>query len=51
MFSLSLDDFKTVRARIAPFKAPREVEFFSEIPRTETGKVQRFKLRQRAAEE
>ena len=40
-----------VRARIAPFKAPREVEFVSEIPRTETGKVQRFKLRQRAAEE
>ncbi len=36
---------------IAPFKAPREIEFVSELPRTETGKVQRFKLRQRAAAE
>src|SRR5690348_9382741 len=31
--------------RIAPFKAPREIEFVTEIPRTETGKVQRYKLR------
>lgn len=36
---------------IAPFKAPREIEFVTELPRTETGKVQRFKLRQRAAAE
>jgi 2-aminobenzoate-CoA ligase len=36
-------------ARIAPFKAPREIEFVSELPRTETGKVQRYKLRQKAA--
>ena len=36
---------------IAPFKAPREIEFVMELPRTETGKVQRFKLRQRAAAE
>jgi 2-aminobenzoate-CoA ligase len=34
-------------ARIAPFKAPREIEFVSELPRTETGKVQRYKLRDR----
>jgi 2-aminobenzoate-CoA ligase len=38
-------------ARIAPFKAPREIEFVSELPRTETGKVQRYKLRQKAATE
>jgi 2-aminobenzoate-CoA ligase len=36
------------KARIAPFKAPREIEFVRELPRTETGKVQRYKLRRRA---
>jgi 2-aminobenzoate-CoA ligase len=40
-----------VRSRIAPFKTPREIEFVSELPRTETGKVQRFRLRERAAGE
>jgi 2-aminobenzoate-CoA ligase len=39
------------KANIAPFKAPREIEFVSELPRTETGKVQRFKLRQKTAAE
>lgn len=38
-----------VRARIAPFKTPREIEFVDALPRTETGKVQRFRLRQKAA--
>jgi 2-aminobenzoate-CoA ligase len=33
------------KAQIAPFKAPREIEFLSELPRTETGKLQRYKLR------
>jgi 2-aminobenzoate-CoA ligase len=33
------------KTRIAPFKAPREIEFVRELPRTETGKVQRYKLR------
>jgi 2-aminobenzoate-CoA ligase len=33
------------RAQIAPFKAPREIEFVAELPRTETGKLQRYKLR------
>lgn len=36
---------------IAPFKAPREIEFVHELPRTETGKVQRYKLRNRASTE
>jgi len=35
-----------VKKEIAPYKYPRAVEFVSELPRTETGKVQRFKLRQ-----
>ena len=35
-----------VKATIAPFKYPRKVVFLSALPRTETGKLQRFKLRQ-----
>jgi 2-aminobenzoate-CoA ligase len=35
------------KARIAPFKAPREIEFVDALPRTQTGKVQRFKLREK----
>lgn len=35
-----------VKASIAPFKYPREIEFLAGLPRTETGKLQRFKLRQ-----
>ena len=37
-----------VKATIAPFKYPRVVEFVTALPRTETGKLQRFKLRQGA---
>jgi 2-aminobenzoate-CoA ligase len=35
-----------VKAEIAPYKYPRRVAFLSALPRTETGKLQRFKLRQ-----
>ncbi|MDI9330333.1 MAG: AMP-binding protein [Alphaproteobacteria bacterium] len=35
-----------VKASIAPFKYPRKVLFLNALPRTETGKLQRFKLRQ-----
>jgi 2-aminobenzoate-CoA ligase len=35
-----------VKASIAPFKYPREIAFVSALPRTETGKLQRFKLKQ-----
>ena len=35
-----------VKKSIAPYKYPREIEFMTELPRTETGKLQRFKLRQ-----
>lgn len=34
-----------VKARIAPYKYPRRVEFIEELPRTETGKLQRYRLR------
>ena len=34
-----------VKQAIAPYKYPRAVEFVAELPRTETGKLQRFKLR------
>jgi 2-aminobenzoate-CoA ligase len=33
------------KARIAPYKYPRAIEFVEALPRTETGKLQRFKLR------
>jgi len=33
------------KTQIAPFKAPREIEFVAALPRTETGKLQRYKLR------
>ncbi len=34
-----------VKASLAPFKYPRQIEFVDKLPRTETGKLQRFKLR------
>mgnify|MGYP000471025028 CR=1 FL=1 len=34
-----------VKATLAPFKYPRQIEFIGRLPRTETGKLQRFKLR------
>ncbi|MEO7096084.1 MAG: benzoate-CoA ligase family protein, partial [Polyangiales bacterium] len=36
-----------VKAKLAPFKYPRWVEFVDELPKTATGKIQRFKLRAR----
>ncbi|MDQ3505761.1 MAG: AMP-dependent synthetase, partial [Actinomycetota bacterium] len=35
-----------VKAKLAGYKTPKAVEFRAEIPRTSTGKVQKFKLRQ-----
>jgi 2-aminobenzoate-CoA ligase len=35
-----------VKATIAPYKYPRAIEFLPSLPRTETGKLQRFRLRQ-----
>ncbi len=39
-----LQDF--VKREIAPYKYPRAIEFVEQLPRTETGKLQRYKLRQ-----
>lgn len=35
-----------VKSTLAPFKYPRQIEFVGSLPRTETGKLQRFRLRQ-----
>ena len=40
----AMQDF--VKQTIAPYKYPRAIEFRNELPRTETGKLQRFRLRQ-----
>ncbi|AXH96610.1 AMP-binding protein [Ornithinimicrobium avium] len=40
-----------VKGAIAPYKYPRQIEFLDALPRTSTGKVQRFVLRQDAAAE
>jgi benzoate-CoA ligase len=42
-----LQDF--VRSKIAEYKRPRWIEFVEALPKTATGKTQRFKLRQAAA--
>lgn len=34
-----------VKSRLAPYKYPRWIEFVSDLPKTATGKIQRFKLR------
>ncbi len=39
-----------VKATIAPYKYPRAIEFVTALPKTETGKIQRFKLRQQELE-
>ena len=45
----TLQDF--VKQEVAPYKYPRAIEFTPNLPRTETGKLQRFALRERAAQE
>jgi 2-aminobenzoate-CoA ligase len=37
-----------VKARIAPYKYPRTIEFVAALPRTATGKLQRYRLRESA---
>ena len=34
-----------VKDRLAPYKYPRMIEFIDELPKTATGKIQRFRLR------
>jgi benzoate-CoA ligase len=38
-----------VKDKIAPYKYPRWIDFVPELPKTATGKIQRFKLRAAAA--
>src|SRR5215218_5205419 len=44
-----LQDF--VKSRIAPYKYPRAIEFLDALPKTQTGKIQRFRLRERELEQ
>jgi benzoate-CoA ligase len=37
-----------VKGQLAPYKYPRWIEFIGELPKTATGKIQRFKLRAKA---
>jgi len=40
------DELKAfVKQRLAPHKYPRFIEFVLELPKTATGKIQRFRLR------
>jgi len=39
----------SVRDKLAPFKYPRWIEFVPELPKTSTGKIRRFQLRERLA--
>lgn len=39
-----------VKDRLAPYKYPRFIEFVDELPKTATGKIQRFRLRESEAE-
>jgi benzoate-CoA ligase len=46
----SADELKAfVKDRLAPYKYPRAIEFLAELPKTATGKIQRFRLREREA--
>jgi 2-aminobenzoate-CoA ligase len=40
----TLQDF--VKQTVAPYKYPRAIQFMEKLPRTQTGKLQRFKLRE-----
>ena len=42
------DELKAfVKDKLAPYKYPRQIEFVSDLPKTATGKIQRFRLRER----
>jgi 2-aminobenzoate-CoA ligase len=43
----ALQDY--VKAEVAPYKYPRAIEYVTSLPRTDTGKLQRFRLREEAA--
>jgi benzoate-CoA ligase len=43
--AIALQEF--VKHKIAHYKYPRWIEFVEELPKTATGKIQRFKLREK----
>jgi benzoate-CoA ligase len=44
--SLTKEEVKAfVKERLAPYKYPRFIDFVPELPKTATGKIQRFRLR------
>jgi acyl-coenzyme A synthetase/AMP-(fatty) acid ligase len=43
--ALAADLQQYVKGRLAPYKYPRWIEFVDDLPKTATGKIQRFKLR------
>ena len=43
--ALAVELQEHVKRNIAPYKYPRAIEFVDALPRTETGKLQRFKLK------
>ncbi|MFO0234373.1 MAG: benzoate-CoA ligase family protein [Burkholderiales bacterium] len=48
--SASEDELKVfVKDRLAPYKYPRIIEFIGELPKTATGQIQRFRLREQPA--
>jgi benzoate-CoA ligase len=49
--TVSSDELKAfVKERLAAYKYPRFIEFVDELPKTATGKIQRFRLREREQE-
>jgi benzoate-CoA ligase len=46
LMSRTLQDH--VKSKLAPYKYPRWIEFRPDLPKTATGKIQRFKLRDEA---
>jgi benzoate-CoA ligase len=44
--ALEVELITHVRRQLAEYKRPRWIEFIGELPKTATGKIQRFKLRQ-----
>ena len=48
--SVSAEELKVfVKDKLAPYKYPRQIEFVNDLPKTATGKIQRFKLRDQEA--
>lgn len=47
--ALAAELMQHCKTRLAPYKFPRHIHFVSELPKTATGKIQRFRLRQLGA--